>query len=148
MASDAYSRTKAYLAKIGPLVERMPNTIRQNMIDTALELHENITILSPVDTGWFRLNNQIRFNGKDDTLVGTPETAKGMDVEQKSLDDAKQAMSLPIGNIKSIHLYNNTPYASKLENGSSKQAPAGVYNQAAYVAIVVLKRLLKKDGLL
>jgi hypothetical protein len=80
---------------------------------------------SPVDTGMFRLN----WLGS----VGTPNTsthnntqkvAAGSRPNGAELANLAPALSAKLG--KDVYITNNVKYAGKLENGHSKQAPAGV----------------------
>jgi hypothetical protein len=80
---------------------------------------------SPVDTGRFRGNWQGSINSpvlstkniEQDTMPGGPPTA----TEQANLSGA---LTGKLGD--DIYIANNLDYAEGLENGRSKQAPAGV----------------------
>ena len=90
---------------------------------TALQALSGVIERSPVDTGHFRGNNIVS--------VGAPDS----DIDEMAEDESgtetlAQGMSI-IGRVTNafdvIYIQNNLPYAEKLENGSSTQAPAGVY---------------------
>ncbi|MBX5175323.1 HK97 gp10 family phage protein [Rhizobium lentis] len=86
----------------------------------AMHALRGVVLKSPVDTGRFRGNWNVAVNRIDYSV--TPETdrsggsviAKGMAV----IGAAEPGQA--------IYISNNLPYAVVLENGHSKQAPAGV----------------------
>jgi hypothetical protein len=79
----------------------------------ALELYDGITAKTPVDTGRAKGNWNMSV-GKKNTKVNV--MAKG-----------KQGVSLKKGDgEKPIYITNSLPYINTLENGSSKQASAGM----------------------
>ena len=86
----------------------------------ALEMFRRIILKSPVDTGRFRGNWQIAIGSvPDGTLelddkTGTATIAKG----------AAIALGMNAGDI--VYFANNLPYARRLEEGYSQQAPAGM----------------------
>ena len=86
----------------------------------ALEMFRRIILKSPVDTGRFRGNWQIAIgsvpNGtlELDDKTGTATIAKG----------AATALGFNAG--ETIFFANNLPYARRLEEGYSQQAPAGM----------------------
>jgi len=82
-----------------------------------LETDSRVKLLSPVDTGRFRVSWQVGENAApggikpEGTYSGTPPLDRiGYSREQ-------------LGNIYSVH--NNLPYAERLAQGWSGQAPAG-----------------------
>jgi len=86
----------------------------------ALQMFTRIILKSPVDTGRFRGNWQIAIGSvPDGTLelddkTGTATIAKG----------AAIALGMNAGDI--VYFANNLPYARRLEEGYSQQAPAGM----------------------
>ena len=86
----------------------------------ALEMFRKIILKSPVDTGRFRGNWQLAIgsvpNGtlELDDKTGTATIAKG----------AATALGFNAG--ETIFFANNLPYARRLEEGYSQQAPAGM----------------------
>ena len=77
---------------------------------------------SPVDTGAYRANHRVS--------VGFEDFAQDIGTVDKA---GQQTLRIGIGKIAGMPTYgklyiqNNLPYAEKLELGSSKQAPVGVY---------------------
>ena len=86
----------------------------------ALEMFRKIILKSPVDTGRFRGNWQIAIGSVPegtlelDDKTGTATIAKG----------AATALGINAGD--TIYFANNLPYARRLEEGYSQQAPNGM----------------------
>ena len=86
----------------------------------ALEMFRKIILKSPVDTGRFRGNWQLAIGSVPegtlelDDKTGTATIAKG----------AATVMGINAGD--TIYFANNLPYARRLEEGYSQQAPAGM----------------------
>ncbi|HAV3483744.1 hypothetical protein [Acinetobacter baumannii] len=79
---------------------------------------QSLVNLSPVDTGAYRASHIVSI-GSGDYGVRGPET-------NPINDAAIQAMKIKLGNL--VYIQNNQPYAERLENGWSDQAPQGIYN--------------------
>ena len=86
----------------------------------ALELFSRVILKSPVDTGRFRANWQVAIGSVPD---GTLEIEDKSGTATISKADASVA-GLKAGDV--IYLVNNLPYALRLEDGYSGQAPAGM----------------------
>jgi hypothetical protein len=93
--------------------QQMEKLLRVAVLKTDSRLKQ----ASPVDTGRFRVSWQVGENAAPGgekpagTYSGTPQ------IERIGYQQER------VGNIYSVH--NNLPYAEKLANGSSRQAPAG-----------------------
>ena len=93
--------------------QQMEKLLRVAVLETDSRLKQ----ASPVDTGRFRVSWQVGENAAPGgekpagTYSGIPQIDRIGYREEK------------LGNVYSVH--NNLPYAEKLANGSSKQAPAG-----------------------
>jgi len=108
------------LQKLSQNIEKsFDASIKNYTTSTVGRLYDN----SPVLTGLFRSNHNVsigkRYTGDfgitdKDTVVGD---AKSKINEFNSKKD------------KTVFIQNNLDYAESLENGHSKQAPAGVYGQ-------------------
>ena len=80
---------------------------------------------SPVDKGYFRANNLIQSVTPNRATVDSTEGAG------KLANDAKVKIdSTRVNDGTTIFITNNLPYADRLENGYSKQAPTGIYKIA------------------
>ncbi|HFV9291451.1 TPA: HK97 gp10 family phage protein [Serratia fonticola] len=87
----------------------------------AMALLGEIVQRSPVDTGRFRANNQVSIGSPEYTSTSATDKSGGATLQQGSAVIAQgQPYSV-------IYIQNNLPYAEPLENGHSKQAPAGIY---------------------
>lgn len=83
--------------------------------------YNNLVALSPVDTGRYRNAHHISMGGPSYAQSG------------------ETTISIPVGYYKPIYLQNNLPYVLRIENGWSKQAPTGVYQNAFHSAIESIK---------
>lgn len=86
----------------------------------ALEMFERVILRSPVDTGRFRGNWQV---GIGNIPAGTLRLD---DKSGRATISKAQAAALRLEPGQTITLVNNLPYGPRLENGWSKQAPAGM----------------------
>lgn len=86
----------------------------------ALEIFSRVILRSPVDTGRFRANWQVAIGSvPGGTLELTDKTGQ-------ATISKMQAVALGVVAGQTITLANNLPYAQRLENGWSSQAPAGM----------------------
>ncbi|MDM8396147.1 HK97 gp10 family phage protein [Acinetobacter baumannii] len=79
---------------------------------------QSLVFSSPVDTGAYRASHIVSV-GSGDYGVREPSTNAVQDA-------AIQAVKFKLGSL--IYIQNNQPYAERLENGWSDQAPQGIYN--------------------
>lgn len=90
----------------------------------AMALLGEIVLRSPVDTG--------RFRGNTTVTIGNPvfENTATVDKTGAATLSAGQSVLAGLKPYTVIYIQNNLPYAEKLENGHSKQAPNGVFGLA------------------
>lgn len=90
----------------------------------AMALLGEIVLRSPVDTG--------RFRGNTTVTIGSPvfENTANVDKTGAATLSAGQSVLTGLKPYTVIYIQNNLPYAEKLENGHSKQAPNGVFGLA------------------
>jgi hypothetical protein len=90
----------------------------------AMALLGEIVARSPVDTG--------RFRGNTTVSIGSPVYSNGANVDPSGSGtlSAGNAVLAGLKPYTIIYIQNNLPYAEKLENGHSKQAPNGVFGLA------------------
>ena len=81
-----------------------------------LTLYNNVNLLSPVDTG--------RYRGSHVVSVGQPSSAT-----------VGVGFVTPPNGMPTMSIANSLPYAERLENGWSGQAPSGVYQNALNSAL-------------
>lgn len=72
---------------------------------------------SPVDTGRFRANWNVASGSWD------PSTSEST-AATRAESEIRKALSFPAGGV--VYLTNSLPYAVRLEDGWSKQAPSGM----------------------
>jgi hypothetical protein len=88
---------------------------------TMIELFNRVIQKSPVDTGRFRANWNCS--------VGSPDLSTSQAIDPSGSGAISKATSTVVSytlNGQSVFLTNNLPYADRLENGWSKQAPNGM----------------------
>lgn len=87
----------------------------------AMAMLNEIVLRSPVDTGRFRGNNIV--------TVGTPVYAATESLDPSGGGTITRGLAAMTGlePYTQVFIQNNLPYAAKLEDGYSKQAPAGIY---------------------
>lgn len=90
----------------------------------AMALLGEVIQRSPVDTG--------RFRGNTTVSIGAPVFSNTDNLDKGGSGTIKAGQSVLAG-LKPytiIYIQNNLPYAEKLENGHSKQAPSGIFGLA------------------
>ena len=92
----------------------------------AITILNNLQILSPVKTGRYRSNHILSFDSPD---LSYTENTGGMSMAFNSI------LGMSDTAIPTIYIQNNLPYSIPLENGSSIQAPLGVYDLAYEAAV-------------
>jgi hypothetical protein len=116
------------------ITEKAGNQADNVVKKVAIDVMTSVVNKSPVDTGRFRGNWQIGIgavNGETDSA------------EDKSGNNAiNKAQSKLIGfkSGRTIFISNSLPYAQRLENGYSKQAPLGMVR----LTVIETKRKLRK----
>ncbi|MDD5053673.1 MAG: hypothetical protein PHO27_13135 [Sulfuricurvum sp.] len=100
-----------------------------------LDVYKSITKRSPVDTGAYRASNSIS-NYDPSSGEGAVKGKKG---QMLPVPD-KSGWTWKVGD-GDIWLFNNVPYAERIEDGWSKKAPEGVYR----VALVEMTAFLARE---
>jgi hypothetical protein len=87
----------------------------------AIAMLNEIVLRSPVDTGRFRGNNIVS--------VGSPVYAESASLDKSGGETISRGVSAVSGlePFTQVFIQNNLPYAGRLEDGHSKQAPGGIY---------------------
>ena len=108
---------------LGGFAREVEATQNKRLRAAALQALSGVIERSPVDTGAFRGNNRVS--------VGSPDNSYDESIADRTGDKALSDGFQIIGRINKpfdvIYIQNNLPYAETLENGSSQQAPQGVY---------------------
>lgn len=87
----------------------------------SLALLTEIVYRSPVKDGYFRNSTVVSIGSPDYSYPAEPDKSESGPIQR---GNAVIAQGKPYS---VIYIQNNRPYAEKLENGHSKQAPAGVF---------------------
>lgn len=95
-------------------------TLDQAIRIIALELFTKVILRSPVDTGRFRGNWQVMIGDVPDGVLDLTDPNGAATISKMTAE----VLKLRAG--QTITLINNLPYSLKLEDGWSKQAPAGM----------------------
>ena len=85
------------------------------------DMLQQVVTRSPVDTGAYRSNHRVSI-GNVDTSYDASDTSNG------AISKGIATIQAGGGLGKVVHVSNSLPYAAKLENGYSAQAPLGVYS--------------------
>lgn len=102
-------------------IDQVEEDLKERIRAIAAALHGEVVSRSPVDTGRFRRNNIVS--------IGEPVFATTLEVDP----DGAETKALGIAALSAlkpytvVYIQNNLPYAERLENGHSGQAPAGIY---------------------
>lgn len=112
----------------------------------SLKIYASVVTMSPVDTGRFRGNWNISMGKFDrstysqgyDHTMDKSETAQQL---QRILDKGEMIIGAYKGG--SIYISNNLPYAMRLEDGYSNQAPVGMVRITLAEANDIVKQVVK-----
>ena len=85
------------------------------------EMLQQVVVRSPVDSGAYRSNHRVSI-GNVDTSYDVSDTSNG------AISKGIRTIQAGGGLGKVVHVSNSLPYAVRLENGWSQQAPLGVYS--------------------
>lgn len=140
LADDMANTAEEFSQQLRKLAVVIDTELSQAIRKGVLDVFKAIVKRSPVDTGAYRASHGIA----NMEPAGDEDIVKGKKGEKISASVAlsrgsKWTWKVGDGN---IFLFNNLPYAERLENGwSQKQAPNGVYR----VALVEVTYFLNKE---
>ena len=97
----------------------------------SLDVTANLVETTPVDTGWARANWIPSVGQPSESPVGSKES---ISVVEQALGKTKVAGFKDIS--QKVFITNNVPYITDLNDGTSKQAPAGFVQNAITKAVV------------
>lgn len=98
------------------------------LVDTA------VVMQTPVDTGRARANWQVSIGGEEGPGGVLPAPASPGAGAEEALGKGRSAIMQYQGS-GTIHITNNLPYIKRLDEGSSKQAPAGFVEKAIVAGV-------------
>lgn len=116
-----------FARRIKKRADKIPEAANRIKRRVALTVDQAIVLATPVDTGRARSNWLVAIDRAPVDVVDPPGSPG--EAATKALDDGRAV----IGRSKSeqtIHITNNLPYISKLNAGSSQQAPAMFVEEA------------------
>ncbi len=113
-------------------IKEKRDILQENAKELVLTTYNEIMKESPVDTGFFRANNFVTFETRTNQVLES-DPVKIKDFYKQTGNDLLKVTSDEINRkdffkTKKIFIQNNLDYASYIENGSSGQAPKGVYS--------------------
>lgn len=127
------------MAKWSIPLEKIAERVQIDMHTAArkimLDIFNNVLNRSPVRSGRFRANWNASLGIPDRST--TDSTNQGRGYEQ-----AKKAAALDLG--AQVYFTNSLPYAVRLENGWSDQAPVGMVKVSVVEARRIIREALKK----
>ena len=101
-------------------------TIEQDLTQTQKkivgEVLQGVVMSSPVDTGAFRGNHRVSIGSVDTTANQSEKDEGGAGTISKGLQNL-----IALKPYQTVFISNSLPYAYRLENGWSDQAPQGIY---------------------
>lgn len=112
--------SKSFELQISEFIKRFEDRADLVMQGSVMRVGKSIVEKSPVDTGRFRANWQIG--------VGTAPTGTidGTDVGGSATTSKIEGVAATVKADDITYLANNLPYAARLEEGHSQQAPNGM----------------------
>lgn len=106
----------SFESQLNAFVSGTEKKLERTVRAVKLELFRSVILDTPVDTG--------RARGNWQATIGSPATNE---IENESMSVALAGVAANLGKINDVSfLANNLPYIEELEDGSSKQAPAGM----------------------
>lgn len=125
----------SFESQLNAFVSGTEKKIERTVRAVKLELFRSVILDTPVDTG--------RARGNWQATLDSPATEE---IENESMSVALAGVAANLGKINDVSfLANNLPYIEELEDGSSKQAPAGmVRRNMARVQRLINEQAAKK----
>ena len=126
-------------AQIRSVMDALERVAERVIIKVTLDVTSNLIETNPVDTGWSRSNWIPSVGSSTKAPVGS----------KQSVSPAAQAAGLArmrtydLKRDGKVFITNNVPYIVRLNEGSSRQAPAGFVQRAIRKAITVDLRGLR-----
>lgn len=113
-------------------IEKAKKSVEDAILNTskklAIQINQVVILATPVDTGRARANWIASLKNANTSQQDSEDKAGGPTIAKNN--DTINSMSEPVN----IHISNNLEYIVPLNNGHSKQAPAGFVETAVAVA--------------
>ncbi|MFA6946481.1 MAG: HK97 gp10 family phage protein [Pedobacter sp.] len=142
MQEELAQNAAGFSSQLQQLAVLIDAEISQAFRKGVLDVHRNITKRSPVDTGAYRASNAIA-NLEPSEGEGVVKGVKDQEIPESVALQKAMAWTWKVGD-GDIWLFNNLPYAERLENGWSKQAPMGIYRLALQEMMLFLYKEIQK----
>lgn len=138
------SDLKGFAHRIAVRAEGIEDAVSKVVRKVALLVDTGVVLGTPVDTGRARANWQVSVGRPaEGVLPAPPSPSVG---QQAALKQAQTALaSYAGGEGVEIHITNNLPYIRRLNDGWSKQAPAGFVETAVAAGVAAVKAGLPKE---
>tara|TARA_R110002167_G_scaffold93122_2_gene249823 strand:+ start:20235 stop:20648 length:414 start_codon:yes stop_codon:yes gene_type:complete len=132
---------KSSKEQIRIVIEGIDSDAEQVIRKLTLDVVANLTKApsqggTPVDTGWARANWIANVSSPSTDVVGSPGQAGPARAAQAASLGRVLGYKLAAG---PVFISNNVPYIIRLNDGSSKQAPAGFVQAAIQLAVLQLR---------
>lgn len=113
----------AFMIEIDAEFKLAEDELQVAVAKVATDALSRVVFKTPVDTGRARGNWFVEFGGSGVETTEAVDAGGGSTIARGAakIDTYQNVEGWPI-----ISLYNNLPYAERLENGYSSQAPAGM----------------------
>ena len=100
----------------------------EHLRKVSADMLQGVIMASPVMDGAFRSNHRVTVNKTTNETVPSNgnKAPKGTLDQEVFAEGAGQILQAKLGD--SVYIQNNLPYALRLENGYSQQAPQGIYS--------------------
>ena len=119
-------------AQIRAIVQGIERCTEKAVAKITLDVTANLVEMTPVDTGWARNNWVPSIGVPREESAGSPDNVAAAFAGQEAGKAEVAGYRLEQGK---VFVSNNVPYIQTLNNGHSKQAPAGFVQRAARKAV-------------
>ncbi len=113
------------------LSERAVKSANRYLRATALEVHRQLVLLTPFDTGAARTNWQVSTSGFGSEIIKKDDYDKS---GSAAISSAKAVLNG--SDAGEVFIFNNLPYVEALNNGSSAQRAAGFIESGIQVGVL------------
>lgn len=127
------------------IIKTTKEFVEKVMVKLTLDVNANLTETTPVDTGWAASNWVPNIGSPyNNSANGVESREEKLNLLSAQLSDKEKGLAevlnykLPRG---AIHITNNVPYITKLNEGSSSQAPT------AFVQTQIERAVLDNGGI-
>lgn len=133
--------TKKFAKRMTAIAKTFESNAGQLIDKVALTVHSTVVLGTPVDTGRARGNWQVEIGKAAEGTVDDPSeygfAAATTKARAKLAGNDGQSSSLRPQ--RDVHITNNLPYITPLNQGHSKQAPAGFVEEAIAAGVKQVK---------